>query len=73
MEGEFFFDPLFEGVAFFEGERVGFSDYGDDVDDVGEFLEDDDVDWFEAVVWLARLGLVVVMLLSRHTRDQMVG
>ena len=47
VEGEFLLDALFEGLAFFEGKGVGFGDYGDDIDDVGEFFEDDDVDRFE--------------------------
>ena len=49
VEGEFVLDALLEGGALVEREGVGFGDDGDDVDDVGEFLEDDDVDWFEAV------------------------
>lgn len=52
MEGEFLADALFEGLAFFKGKGVGFGDYGDDVDDVGEFLKDDDVDRLETVVRL---------------------
>lgn len=49
VEGKFFLDALFEGEAFFKGERVRFSDYGDDVDDIGEFLKDYNVDRFETV------------------------
>ncbi len=49
VEGEFFLDALFESEAFFKGEGVGFGDHGDDVDDIGEFLEDYDVDRFETV------------------------
>ena len=50
MEGEFLLDALFEGLTFFESQGVGFGDYRDDVDDVGEFFEDDDVDGFETVI-----------------------
>ena len=38
VEGEFFFDALFEGLALFQGEGVGFCDYRDDVNDVGELF-----------------------------------
>ena len=51
VEGEFFFDAVFEGLALFQREGVGLGDYGDDVDDVGELFEDDDVDGFEAEGW----------------------
>ena len=44
VKGEFFLDARFEGLALFEGEGVGFGDDGDDVDDIGELLEDDDID-----------------------------
>jgi hypothetical protein len=50
VEGEFFLDALFEGGALFEGEGVGFGNYGDDVDDVGELFEDDNVNWFQTGV-----------------------
>lgn len=49
VEGKFFLDALFEGEAFLKRERVRFSNYGDHVDDIGEFLEDYDVDRFETV------------------------
>lgn len=49
VEGEFFLYALFKGHAFFEGEGVGFGDDGDDVDDVGEFLQDDNVNGLKAV------------------------
>lgn len=49
VELELLLDALLEGLAFLEGEGVGLGDNGDNVDDVGEFLEDDDIDGFEAV------------------------
>ena len=50
VEGEFFPDALFEGRSFFQGERVGFGYDRDDVDNIGEFLEDYNIDWFEAAI-----------------------
>ena len=47
VEGEFLLDALFEGLALFEGQGVGFGDHRHDVDHVGEFFEHDDVDGFE--------------------------
>lgn len=49
VEGEFLLYALFESTPFFEGQGVRLGDDWDDVDDVGEFLEDDDVDWLEGV------------------------
>ena len=49
MECKFFLDSLFEGCSFFEGKRVRFRDYRNNIDDVREFLEDDDVNRFETV------------------------
>ena len=48
MESEFFPDPLFERRALFKCEGVGFGDDGDNVYYVGQLLEDDNVNWFEA-------------------------
>jgi hypothetical protein len=38
---------LLEGLAFGEGEGVGFGNDGDDIDYIGQFLEDHDVNGFE--------------------------
>lgn len=38
---------MFEGLAFREGEGVGFGNNGDDIDYIGQFLEDNDVNGFE--------------------------
>lgn len=48
MEYEFFLDALFEGQALLEGQRIGFCDDGDDIDDIGKLLKNDDVNRFEA-------------------------
>lgn len=48
MEGEFFLDSLLESCALLECEGIGFGDDRNNIDHVGELLEDDNVDWFEA-------------------------
>lgn len=47
VEGELFLDALFESLAFFEGQRVGFSDHGYNIDNVRKLLEHDNVDGLE--------------------------
>lgn len=49
MEGEFLLNPLFERSAFLESERVGLCDDRDNVDNVGELLQDDNVNRFEGM------------------------
>ena len=48
VKSEFFLDALFEGVTLFESERVRFGDDRNYVDNVGEFLEYNNVNWFKA-------------------------
>ena len=62
MEGEFCFDllltkgpgregyPLFEGLAFGEGEGVGFGNDRDDIDYIGQFLQNHNVNGFKTDV-----------------------
>lgn len=41
---------MLESLAFGEGERVGFGNDGDDIDYIGEFLQDNDVNGFKTYV-----------------------
>lgn len=50
MEGEFLLDSFLECLALFESKRVGLGDHRDDVDDVGQFLEDDNIDRLETKI-----------------------
>lgn len=47
VKSELFLDPLLEGHALVKGKGVGLGDDGNNVDDVGEFLEYYDIDGFE--------------------------
>ena len=49
MEGKLLLYSLLECAALFEGQGVGFGDDRDDVDDVGELLEDDNIDGLESM------------------------
>lgn len=49
MERKLLLDPLLEGLAFLERQRVGLGDDGHDVDHVRQLLEDDNVDGLERV------------------------
>ena len=41
---------MLEGLAFGEGEGVGFGNDRDDINDIGEFLQDNDVNRFKTKV-----------------------
>ena len=47
MEKEFLSDAFFESEAFLESERVGFCDYGNNIYNIGQLLENNDIDWLE--------------------------
>jgi hypothetical protein len=47
MEGELLLDALLESQALFEGEGIGLGDDGDDIDDIGQLLQDNDIDGLE--------------------------
>lgn len=49
MELELFLDSFLEGLAFLQGQGVRLGDDGDDVDNIGEFLENDDINGLETV------------------------
>lgn len=47
VEGELLLDALLESQALFEGEGVGLGDDGDDIDNIGQLLQDNDIDGLE--------------------------
>jgi hypothetical protein len=47
VEGELLLNALLESLALFEGEGIGLGDNGDDVDDIGQLLQDNDIDGLE--------------------------
>lgn len=49
VEREFLLDALFEGSTLLQGERVGLSDDGDNVDHVGKLLQHDNVNRLEGM------------------------
>lgn len=49
VEGKLLLDALLEGLAFFQRKGVRLGDHGHHVDDVGQLLEDDNVDGLEGV------------------------
>ena len=49
VEGKLLLDALLESLALLEGQRVGLGDDGDDVDNVGQLLQDDNIDGLERV------------------------
>ena len=49
MERKLLLDPLLEGLALLERQRVGLGDDGHHVDHVRQLLEDDNVDGLERV------------------------
>lgn len=49
VEGELLLDALLELLALLEGERVGLGDDGNNVDDIGQLLQNDNVDGLEGV------------------------
>lgn len=53
VESELLLYALLECSSFFECEGVGFGDDWHHVDDIGQLLEDNDVDWLERMTgWL---------------------
>ena len=49
MESKLLLDSRLELLAFFEGQRVGLRNDGHNVDDVREFLEDNNIDRFQPI------------------------
>lgn len=44
-----FSDPLFERLALFQCHRIGLGDDGNNVDDIGQLLQDDNINWLQTV------------------------
>jgi hypothetical protein len=51
VESELFLDSLLECLSLFQGQGVGLGNNGDNVDNVGKFLEDDDINGLKARNW----------------------
>lgn len=49
VESKFLLDSLLECLALLEREGVGLGDNGNDIDDVGQFLQNNNVNGFETV------------------------
>ena len=47
VESELLLDALLESLALFESEGVGLGDDGHDIDDVGQLLQDNNIDGLE--------------------------
>jgi hypothetical protein len=47
VEGKLLLNSLLERLAFFEGERIGFGDHRHDIDNVGQLLQNDDINRFQ--------------------------
>ncbi len=53
VEVEFLLYSLLEGPALLQGQRIGLGDNRDDVDNVGQLLENYDIDWLQGMArWL---------------------
>lgn len=48
VESEFLLDSLLECHALFQGQGIGLGNDRYDVDDIGELLENDDVNWLKS-------------------------
>lgn len=51
VERELLLDALLERLSLFQGQRVRLGNHGNNVDDIGELLEDDDIDWLQTRRW----------------------
>ena len=49
VESKLLPDALLESLSLLEGEGVGLGNDGDDVDNIGKLLQDNNVDWLERV------------------------
>ena len=49
VEGKLLLDPLLEGLALFQRQGVGLGDHGNDVDHIGELLQNDNINRLEAI------------------------
>lgn len=47
VESKLLLDALLESLALFKGEGIGLGDDWDDIDDVGQLLQDNDIDGLE--------------------------
>lgn len=75
VESELFLNSLLESQTLLESKRIGLGDYGNNVDDIGKFLQDHDIDWLETEEIRQRLALGDTGGCEKEslTHDQMVG
>lgn len=48
VEGKFFSNPLLKRSTFLQSQGVGFGNDGNDINDIGKLLEDNDINGLEA-------------------------
>lgn len=75
VESELLLDALLESLALFESERVGLGDDGHDIDDVGQLLQDNDIDGLETESAEVRVStnvdLMVVTTAGRASKGRL--
>lgn len=49
VESELLLDSLFEFLSLFQGQGVGLGNNGDNINNVGKLLKDDDIDGLQAI------------------------
>jgi hypothetical protein len=70
VESELLLDPFFECCALLESQRVGLSNNWYNVDNIGELLEDDNVDRFEANMSASILVLHCLRMARRLDKEE---
>lgn len=73
MEGEFLLDSLLEGGALLHGERIRLGNDGDDVDDIGQLLQDHNIDGLKSTHGQLAMdgGGEAEEAIGNYTRDPM--
>lgn len=64
VEGEFFLDALFERQALIKSEGIGLGNNWNDIDDIGQLLEDNNIDGLKAV------GIRKISLFGAERREK---
>lgn len=76
VEAEFLLDSLLESLSLIKGKRIGLGNHGNDVDNIGQLLQNDNIDWFEATGTRRSAGnrsWMVGRILGKLTHGQMAG
>jgi hypothetical protein len=66
VESEFFLDALLERLAFLESERVCLCDHWNDIDNIREFLQDDNVNGLEATIAVSKIESSITFMVQTH-------